>query len=220
MPQEDNEVSWYERFRKARFPLFNEKSFRKYIKWIKEELKIYEEFIPENAKILDTGCGLGMMAISLSALGYDVTGIDNDKDVVKAVKENAKNFGKKIEIIEEDILNIDKRFKKDSFDVCISGGVLEHFPEEEIKEIIKKQLYLAPIVIASMPIATKDNIKENYKDFEKRICNDGIYRNLWTPDYWINNILKDFKILKHYVWSTNPTFGPHNELIIVIGRKL
>lgn len=219
MPQEDNELSWYECFRRARFHLFCEKSVKKYIKWEKKELKIYGEYLPEDAKILDIGCGLGIMSVSLSALGYDITGIDNDKKVMEAAKINAKNFGKKIKIMYMDIFDIDKRFKKDSFDACVSSGVLEHFSEEQIKDIVKKQLYLAPVVIATMPIALKEDIKEEYKDYNKKICRDGMYRNLWTPNYWINNVLKDFKILKKHVWTTNPTFGKFKELIVVIGRK-
>ncbi len=218
MPQEDNELSWFELFRKARYPLFSEKSVRKYIKWGKKEQEVYGKYLPENAKILDIGCGLGIMSVSLSALGYDITGIDNDKNVIKAAKTNAKNFEKKIKIIYMDIFDIDKKFKKDSFDACVSSGVLEHFPEEQIKEIVDKQLFLAPVVIATMPILMDEDIEEVYKDYERRICRDGIYKNLWTPEYWINNVLKDFNILKKNVWTSNPTFGRFKEIIVVIGR--
>ncbi len=218
MPQENNEVSWYERFSKARHPIFSDKSVRKYVKWAKKELKYFKELIPENGKILDTGCGLGIMSVSLSILGYDVTGIDNDSRVVEAAKENTKNFGKNAKIIKEDIFNINKRFRENSFNACISGGVLEHFPKEEIIEILNKQLKLAPVVVATMPILTDENLDEMYKDYEKRICNDGIYRNLWTEKEWLE-ILKDFNIVKHRVFEKNPTFGKFKEMMIVIKNK-
>ncbi len=217
MSQENNEVSWYQKFRKSRYPYFNEKSVRKYVKWAKKELEFFKEYVPENAKILDTGCGLGIMSVSLSILGYDITGIDNDPKVVEAAKENAEKYGKKIKIIEENIFNIDKRFKENSFGACVSGGVIEHFPKKEIIEILNKQLKLAPVVVATMPILTDENIEETYKDYEKRICKDGLYRNLWTEKEWLG-ILKDFNI-KHRVFEKNPTFGPHKEIIIVIKRK-
>jgi len=217
MSQENNEVSWYQKFRKSRYPYFNEKSVRKYIKWAKRELEYFKDCISENGKILDCGCGLGIMSISLSALGYKIIGIDNDAKVVEAAMVNARNFGKNVKIIKDDIFNIDKRFKENSFDACISGGVLEHFLKKEIIEILKKQLKLAPVVVATMPILTNENIKDIYKDYEKRICKDGLYRNLWTEKEWLE-ILKEFNIVRHHVFDKNPTFGKFKEIIIVIER--
>jgi len=219
MPQEDNEKSWFEGFRQSMNTIFTKKDFNNYRRWVELELPIYKEFVKSNARILDIGCGLGCMAVPLSTLGYEITGIDNDPDVVKAAKQNAEKFGRKIEIIKADIFDIDKLFQKDSFDACISGGVLEHFPEDEIRQIIDKQLKLAPIVIASMPIALKNNVQEEYKNYDKRICKDGIYRNMWTADHWTDVILKDYNILKKHVGKAADCIGGFDEIIVVIGRN-
>lgn len=218
MPQDKNEISWFEAFSQNMRVVFNEEDFIQYKKWVEADLQIYGEFLPDNAQILDIGCGLGCTAIPLSTLGYDVTGIDNDPDVVKAAKENARTFGGKIQIILLDIFDIDKKFGRDSFDVCSSGGVLEHFPEDQIRQLIDKQLSIAPVVVASVPVATGD-VRSKYKDYELRICMDGIYRNLWTAEYWVNTVLKRYKILKNVVEKAPEAIGGFDELFFVIKRK-
>jgi len=210
-------VNWFEAFKKGMNVYFTKKDFKKYKSMIKKELKLYKKYLKPGAKILDIGCGLGCTAVPLSTYGYKVTGIDNDKKVIEAAKKNAKKFGKNIKIIYGDIFNIDKLFNKDSFDACISGGVLEHFPKNKIRNIVNKQLYLAPIVIASMPIATED-VKKEYKDYKKKICKDGIYRNLWKPDYWIKNILNGYNILEYSIGKASKAIGGFDEIIVIIGR--
>lgn len=218
MPQENNEISWFEAFSQNMRVVFSEEDFMQYKKWVEDDLQVYREFLPDNAQILDIGCGLGCTAIPLSTLGYDVTGIDNDPDVVKAAKENARTFGGKIQIILLDILDIDKKFGRNSFDVCCSGGVLEHFPEDQIRQLIDKQLSIAPVVVASVPVATGD-VRGKYKDYELRICMDGIYRNLWAAEYWVNTVLKGHEILKNVVEKAPEAIGGFDELFFVIKRK-
>lgn len=218
MPQEESELSWFEAFQREMKVHFSEEDFDKYRNWVEAELLVYKEFLPEEGRILDVGCGLGCMAVPLSALGYEVTGIDNDEKVVEAASHNAKRFGGKIKIVYGDVFEIDKKFGKDSFDACISGGVLEHFPKEQIRRLVDKQLFVSPVVIASMPIAVGD-VKSKYKDYEKRICKDGIYRNLWTADYWVNNVFKGYNILKKQVDKADESIGGFDEILIVIGRK-
>ncbi|MBW2991096.1 class I SAM-dependent methyltransferase [Candidatus Woesearchaeota archaeon] len=199
--------------------VFTQEDFNKYNEMVKQDLSFYQKYLKPGARILDIGCGLGCTAVPLSALGYEVVGIDNDKKVVEAAQENAKNFGRKMDVVYGDIFEIDKKFGKDSFDACISGGVLEHFPQEQIREIMDKQLHVAPLVIAGIPIATKEDVKDEYKDYEKRICLDGIYRNMWTPDHWINQVFKDYNILEHRVGKASEAIGGFNEIFVVMGRK-
>lgn len=63
-----------------------------------------------------------------------IAGIDDDSRVVKAAQKNGKNFGKDIKILKGDIFKLIEYFEKDSFDVCISRGLLEHFKKEDIKK--------------------------------------------------------------------------------------
>jgi SAM-dependent methyltransferase len=219
MPQEENELSWFESFKQGMNPVFTEKDFKRYDAGVKNELQIFKKYLKKDARILDTGCGLGCEAVPLSKYGYDVVGIDNDKKVVEAARKNGKTFGGKIDIVYGNIFEIDKIFGKDSFDACTSGGVLEHFPRNQIRDIIDKSLYIAPLVIASMPISLKEDVKSEYKDFARRICKDGIYRNLWTADHWIKNIFKGYNIIESIVTKASPAIGGFDEIFVIIGRK-
>ncbi len=212
-------ISWFEAFGKAMNVIFIKKDFSNYKEMVKNELKFYRKYLKQGAKVLDIGCGLGCEAVPLSGFGYKVVGIDNDKRVVEAARKNAKKFGKKIKIVYGNIFRIDRIFGKNSFDACISGGVLEHFPEKKVRQIIRKQLYVAPLVIASIPLSSKKNMRSEYKDYRRRICRDGIYRNFWSVNYMLNNIFKGFNIVDYKIQRAHKSIGNFKALIIVIGRK-
>ena len=212
--------TWYEALSEHMNPVFTKEDFNNYRDFVLEELKHYRRYLKPGARVLDLGCGLGCTAVPLSSLGYRVVGIDNDLKVVEAAKQNAKNFGKDIEIIKGDIFELDKIFGKDSFDACISGGVLEHFKKNEIRKLVELQLKVAPLVIASMPVKTERTMK-HYGITEKTALNnisDGIYRNFWSEDEWVNDVLKGFNIAEHLVARVNPVIGDFDEVFILITK--
>lgn len=76
---------------------------------------------PQKARILDAGCGLGQWTICLAKEGYNCTGFDISEDVVRRLKEaNAPG-----NYLAGDIRST--KFESNSFDVCFSWGVFEHF---------------------------------------------------------------------------------------------
>lgn len=210
---------WFEAFNNHMNPVFTKEDFENYKKGVLEDLKHYQKYLKQGAKILDLGCGLGCTAVPLSSLGYKIVGIDNDRKVVEAAQKNGKNFGKDIKILEGDIFKVTEYFEKDSFDACIRGGLLEHFKKEDIKKLVELQLELAPIVIASMPVKTERTMKQ-YGFTEETALNhhtaDGIYRNFWSENEWVNDVLKDFTIIEHFVEPVNPAIGNFDEVFIVI----
>ena len=214
--------SWYEAFKGWGNTIFTEKYFRACKEMTIQDLKFYGRHIKKGGRILDMGCGIGSTAVSLSALGYSVVGIDNDKKVFEVVKQNAKNFGGEIEIIEKDVFDVDKIFENDSFDACYSGGVLEHFDEDGIRKLIRLQLKLAPVVLADMPVKTKATMQHYGITEENAVGNiapDGIYRNVWSEDYWIKNILRGFNVVDHIVKRIHPLIGNLDIICVVIKRK-
>lgn len=214
--------TWYEAFKGWGNTIFTEKHFLICKEMVIQDLKFYGKYIKNGAKILDMGCGIGSTAVSLSALGYNIVGIDNDKKIVEIVRQNAKNFGGKIRIIEKDVFDVDKIFKNDSFDACYSGGVLEHFDEDEIRKLIRLQLKLAPVVLADMPVKTKATM-QHYRITEENavgnIAPDGIYRNVWSEEYWIKNIFRGFNVVDHIVKRMHPSIGNFDILCVVIKRR-
>lgn len=209
--------SWFEAFSGEMNTVFTKEDFLKYNDMVRKDFLLFKKYVKLPGKILDVGCGLGCTAVPLSTYGYDVTGIDNDPKVVEAAQQNAENFGGRIKILFGDALDIARVFGKDSFNACISGGVLEHFSEGQIRELINKQLYVAPVVIASMPIAV-DDARELYKDHERRICKDGFYRNLWTADHWLKHVLRGFNVLEHHAGKASEAIGGFDELLVIMGR--
>ena len=213
---------WYDAFRRNMNPIFTKEDFEKYKSGVKSSLDFYKKYLKEGARILDLGCGLGCTSVPLSTFGFKIVGIDNDKRVVEATKQNAQNFGMNIEIKFGDIFEIDKIFGKDSFDVCISGGLLEHFDKEKVRVLVRKQLFAAPLVIASMPVKTKATLKAygvKEGEAEGNIDEEGIYRNFWNENTWVNDVLKEFNVVEHFIEKADPAIGGFEEIMIVIKRK-
>ena len=200
--------SWYDAFAESMNVIFTEEDFRNYLADISNYLGTYRKYLADNPKLLELGCGLGVTAVPLSTFGFNITSIDNDERVVEAAKTNAKNFGKKINIIHGDIFNINKMFEPDSFDACTSGGLLEHFQEARIRELIEKQLIIAPLIIATMPVAS----------YPGEVWDDGIYRNLWNSEYWLQHILKEFNVVESNERRASEAIGGFLELEVVIKR--
>ncbi|MBT4823908.1 class I SAM-dependent methyltransferase [Candidatus Woesearchaeota archaeon] len=210
---------WYEKFKQHMNVIFTKKDFLNYLDMVKHDLWIYEKYLKKDAKLLDCGCGLGCTAIPMSYLGYNVTGIDIDKKVITAAKKNAKKFGKKIKIMNVDLYDIDKKFKLNSFDCIMHGGVLEHFPKRKIPTLIRKMLKVSHLIIASFPIMSKRSAKHYHikKQGDRTICCDGLYRNLWTPKEW-KEILKDFNIIETKKIKCHPSIGNFDEMFVVIKK--
>ena len=84
--------------------------------------KIFAKLCQRKPKsILDIGCGTGSHAVILSKRGYNVTGIDISKTMIKKAKEKAKKEKVKAEFFVQDMRNI-KLNKKFDCAICIFGG--------------------------------------------------------------------------------------------------
>ena len=81
-------------------------------------------------RILDVGCGGGILCEPLSRLGADVTGIDTNEKAIKVAKEHAKIKNLKIKYINAELSQVEKC----SFDIITCMEVLEHV--ENVNQII------------------------------------------------------------------------------------
>ncbi len=99
------------------------------IKFIKEKLTSYFKLSPKSSKplrglkVLDIGCGGGLLCEPLSKLGANITGIDASNINIKVAKLHAKKMNLDIKYIHcpPENLNIKKKF-----DVILNMEVIEH----------------------------------------------------------------------------------------------
>ena len=120
-----------------------------------------------NKNVIECGSGTSVVSIYLAMLGYNVTAIDIEDNVIKLAKSLAKDYYKTIDnpnpqIIFEKKNILDLGYEKDSFDVAFSNGVLEHFSDDEIIQIIQQQLYVAKTVIVGIPTKYFDSSEAKY----------------------------------------------------------
>ena len=84
-------------------------------------------------KILDVGCGAGLLSESMAILGADVVGIDATEKLIKVATHHAKKSGLKIEYLNDDVSVLAE--KKQKFDIVLCMEVIEHVdnPDEFIR---------------------------------------------------------------------------------------
>jgi len=87
----------------------------------------------KSLKILDVGCGGGILCEPLARLGADVTGIDENEKAIFVAKKHAKKMNLKINYKHASINDI---YFQDKFDIITCMEVLEHVQSVDL--LIKK----------------------------------------------------------------------------------
>jgi ubiquinone/menaquinone biosynthesis C-methylase UbiE len=88
----------------------------------------------KNKKVLDAGCGSGVVLIPLAEKHIDITGIDKSENTIEWAKKYCKSKGLKAKLFSGDIKKLP--FKDSEFDIVILADVLEHItnPEHAVHE--------------------------------------------------------------------------------------
>jgi ubiquinone/menaquinone biosynthesis C-methylase UbiE len=96
------------------------------------DLERFASFLPENAHILDAGCGAGIpTAKFLVNRGIKVTGIDLSDTMLNLARKNVPNA----EFIKMDMNELE--FKENTYEGIISVYSLFHIPKKKHSEIFK-----------------------------------------------------------------------------------
>ncbi len=105
------------------------------ISYIRDKLVNYfsldsKENLPlKNLKILDVGCGGGLLTEPLKRLGADIAGIDAGKKNIEVAKIHAKKSGLEIDYKNQDVEELSKTNEK--FDVVLTMEIIEHVADPE-----------------------------------------------------------------------------------------
>ena len=92
---------------------------------VKEHFKIKNDFEPfKGLRILDVGCGGGLLSEPMARLGGKVMGIDASENNIKVAKSHLKKSNLKIEYLCSSPEKIIK--KKEKFDVILNMEIVEH----------------------------------------------------------------------------------------------
>ena len=173
----------------------------------------------KNLKILDVGCGGGIICEPLARLGAKVTGIDFAPNNIIAAKIHSKKNKLKINYINKDI---EKSKLNEKFDIILMFEVLEHLDnwKKTIKKI-KKNLNKNGLIIIStinrnlLSKLFAINIAENIlhwipkgtHDYNKLIKPEELKKILLKEKFNFNNIKglvfnplnREWKLSKNYM---------------------
>ena len=83
----------------------------------------------KNIKLLDIGCGGGLLCEPLTRLGADVVGVDAGEKNIAVAKIHAEKSGLKIDYRHQDVEELSK--KNEKFDVVLAMEVIEHVADVE-----------------------------------------------------------------------------------------
>jgi SAM-dependent methyltransferase len=89
-------------------------------------------------KILDLAAGTGNYSIALSKMGYEVTAVDLDEEMVRKVEEKNKAEGTNTKALILDMKEVENLSDKFDLIICIGNSLVHLQNKEEIQTLIKK----------------------------------------------------------------------------------
>lgn len=167
------------------------KNFSDWDEYFNIKMKLKRKFIKQVLKysvsgkpVLECGCGTGKTSILLSSYGITTYAMDIEKEMVKETKKKSKEMYPEnlVNVFEGDIRTIP--YENKFFSVSHSSGVLEHYSDEEIVNLINEQLRVSDYCVFSVPT----------KYFEKKMLGN---ERFLSRKEWKNIISKsNAKIIK------------------------
>src|SRR6185436_9994742 len=94
-------------------------------------VRLLDEAIAADARIVEVGCGTGQMCIYLARADRLVVGLDLSRAALRLGAEAARRFGlERVRFVESDLR--DSGVRAGAFDVVYSSGVLHHTPDPRV----------------------------------------------------------------------------------------
>jgi cyclopropane fatty-acyl-phospholipid synthase-like methyltransferase len=141
---------WEERYSKVKsIEMDTDKYVENKAKKWKQTLDIILNHTPVGGSILETGCGSSAMSVWLNQKGFMNFCIDNNEEILNIAKVLNEKSSTGVSYSYGELTKIP--FKNNTFDTIFSQGVLEHFNESEILNIINEGLRVGETYIFAVP---------------------------------------------------------------------
>jgi ubiquinone/menaquinone biosynthesis C-methylase UbiE len=166
--------------------------FNGYGRSLHQYLRTHPIPLSTNAKILDAGCGTGLLTVALLKaldLPVSITAIDLSGSSIetakKAVEENAGRADK-VWFTQANVLALP--FADNSFDFVVTSGVLEYVPLREgfgeLSRVLKRGGYILHLPVRPSPIGKMLEVMFRFKAHHPREVAE--------------NTRRYFRVVKHY----------------------
>jgi len=96
-----------------------------------EYIEEFLDLLPEDAKILDAGCGVGADAGFMASEGFEVIGVDLSKEMLNIARQKFPQ----IDFKQQDIRKLD--FPPNSFDGILASCSLIHIPKSDVPSLLE-----------------------------------------------------------------------------------
>jgi SAM-dependent methyltransferase len=168
-----------------------------------EVIEPFMELLPENAEVLDLGCGSGRDTIVLEERGFYVTPMDGSEEMCKLAEINTDQ-----EVLQ---MTYDEMEFDDVFDGIWACAALVHLTDDEMREIMKKLIQALKadgILYFSVHKGDRDGIYNGryFRDYTRKELSDLMEEfpeleliNMWTTQdarsgksdgQWLNVLAK------------------------------
>lgn len=168
-----------------------------------EVIEPFMELLPENAEVLDLGCGSGRDTIVLEESGFYVTPMDGSEEMCKLAEINTDQ-----EVLQ---MTYDEMEFDDVFDGIWACASLVHLTDDEMREIMKKLIQALKadgILYFSVHKGDRDGIYNGryFRDYTRKELSDLMEEfpeleliNMWTTQdarsgksdgQWLNVLAK------------------------------
>ena len=108
------------------------------------------------AKVLDLASGCGFLPLEMNRVGFDVTCLDRNQEMIEVATQYLAKYGVKLPIVKADVVKLP--FDKEMFDVVTGMSILEHLPMLEVKnkffKEISRVLKADGLVLIHVPVRT------------------------------------------------------------------
>ena len=103
-------------------------------------LEMAERGASDGARVLDIGCGTGLLALVCARRGAQVTGVDISPLMLDIARQKVKQAGLEdsITLIEMSAIELDEEFESGSFDTIMSSLAFSEMSEDEQRFVLRQ----------------------------------------------------------------------------------